>query len=50
MIAGQEYWISAWLNKAKNSGQTYMKLKFAVKEEEETPSSIDDFDDSDVPF
>jgi hypothetical protein len=36
VIDGQEYWLSAWVNKAKSDGSKYFSLKFKPK----TPPSV----------
>lgn len=54
-IAGVEYWISAWVNEAKSSGEKYFGLKFEAKEQQpggarpQSQQAEQSFDD-DVPF
>ena len=33
-IEGIEYWISSWVNEAKQTGAMYQSLKFQIKEEQ----------------
>lgn len=46
-VDGVEMWISAWINKPKSGGDTYMSLNFQVKS---APASSQEFHDEDVPF
>lgn len=52
MIDGKDYWVSCWVNKGKPTsripGETYMSLKFTLKEEQ-APAGNTDFDDE-IPF
>ena len=32
IVAGQAYWLSAWINTAKGSGEKYMKLSLKAKD------------------
>lgn len=53
-IQGVEYWASGWVNKAQNSGDKYISLKFEPKDNQiggkpAPTKSGDDFDD-DIPF
>ena len=40
-IEGREFWLSAWLNKAEKTGESYMSLKATQR---------DDEPEEDVPF
>ena len=54
VVAGVEYWISAWMNTAQSSGVKYMGLSVTEKEDkpggatktENTPELVDE----DIPF
>lgn len=54
-INGQEYWLDAWINTAKSSGQKYFGLRAKLKEAKAyrkpapQPSNDLPFDD-DIPF
>lgn len=32
LVGGVEYWVSAWINEAKSTGQKYMSMKYERKE------------------
>lgn len=54
-IDGEEFWISAWLNKPKGNpnGETYMSLQFKVKEDRPQPArpaNGSNFEDEDISF
>ena len=60
-VAGTEYWISAWINVAKSSGETYMSLKVNPKDAKPndgswegkhpiTGKTYDETLDDDIPF
>jgi hypothetical protein len=52
LIDGDEYWLDAWINKDRN-GNSYMSLKFKLKDETRAGSnrpSHDANDLGDVPF
>ena len=54
---GQDYWLSAWINEAKGTGEKYMSLNLGGIKEQQSSGQADkplinnfaDFDD-DVPF
>lgn len=54
-IAGVEYWISAWVNESKSSGEKYFGLRFEAKEQQPgaqstAPAQAQESFDDDVPF
>lgn len=36
-IDGVEYWISAWVNTKEDTGESYFKLRFTEKEQQQAP-------------
>ena len=56
LIDGVEYWVSAWTNISKQTGEPYQSLKFNKKDDNRAPNpgiapstDPDPFDD-DIPF
>ena len=50
MIQGERYWLAAWINKDKETGESYMSLK--AEKAEGRPAAQDKASpaDEDVPF
>lgn len=55
-VGGQAFWLSAWINTAKASGEKYMKLSLKAKDQQPTaeapkpaPAADDEFGDE-IPF
>ena len=53
-IDGVEYWISAWVNTSKNSGERYFSMRFKRKDEDvhsrpPVAAETSDYSD-DIPF
>ena len=53
-VDGKDYWVSSWINTAKQSGQTYMSLSVQPKDQQQSqpaPAKQDDgFEDQSIPF
>jgi hypothetical protein len=48
--AKADFWVSGWLKKARNSGQTFLSLAVNPKEIETPDNNGSEFDDEDIPF
>ena len=42
VVNGQEFWLAAWINTARNTGQKYMALKLNPKDEADQRTRHDD--------
>ena len=52
-VEGKHYWLSAWVNEARNTGKKYMKLSVTPKEKASNPQpkqASSTFDSDDIPF
>ena len=49
-VAGQAYWLSAWINTAKGSGEKYMKLSLKPKDAQPAAAPPPAKADADDPF
>lgn len=51
IIEGREYWISAYVNESRDSGEKYFKLYFEPKKQAELPvETAPDPDAPEIPF
>jgi len=56
LIHGVEYWVSAWVNTAKDSGKKYFSMKYQAKQEAQqrdfpsAPINVPPSDEKDLPF
>jgi hypothetical protein len=48
-IDGKDYWLSAWVNKSKKDGASYMSVAFKLKDAPQAEKADPEFDDK-LPF
>ena len=56
-VDGTEFWLDAWINTSKKTGQKFMSIKIKLKDEKPKARKVasaappgGDFDDDDLPF
>jgi len=52
-VEGKDYWLSGWVNEAKNTGQKYFKLSVTPKDGDSgksSPPKSEPFVSDDIPF